>query len=160
MKKAMWAAAIGAWCAVYDAAALDARTTRTLLLDMNGLFGGTSVLMTIELIPLGENGDFCEYQANLNSPLSSPSDIEVCVLRELRTPFGPSCIANELMDFTTLVQAGPDAPFGATVCFGTDYKGDTLEHATLLLAESPAGLQGVELVSEDGSITVYPVRTP
>src|SRR5690348_8773720 len=109
MRKACLVAApvavfIGALCVAGHAAALDASLTRELSLEMGDPLG-TSTLVTIEAVtPLGADDQFCDYLVNLSS-LYAPNDTTICVLRELRTPFAPSCILNERVDFVTIVEA-------------------------------------------------------
>jgi len=138
-----------------DAAALDTGVVRRLVVDSP--IGALS-LGTMVVTALGVDGDSCGYLADIASP-ANPNDVALCVLRERRTAFAPSCIANESRDVATIIEAGSGASGGATQCGGFNLKGERYEEVSLLLTESPCGcLQGIQIIHNAGVPVIYPVR--
>ncbi len=153
MKKAlMVAAALSALSISSAATALDTNTERELQVQAFG--GSFASLGRMTFLALGRAGNYCQYLADWESPYN-PSDVQLCILDELRTAFTPSCIVNEQKDITTIVTAGPGSH--SCVCDGFNLKGETVSNVALALSEGPAGLQGVVIV--DGHVPqLYPIR--
>jgi hypothetical protein len=141
------AAALVASSIAGSAAALDVSRVANLQVDGIGLSLGV-----LTFLPLGVDGPFCDYLADWYSPYN-PNDVNICVLQELRTPFGPSCIFNERVDITTVVTSSP------SLCAGFNLKGETLP-VSLMLGESPVfGLSGVAVFGCAPLIQTYPIST-
>jgi len=128
-----------------SAMALDVGRTRVL--QVAGI--GAS-LGALTFIPLGADGSFCDYLADWASPFN-PNDVGICVMQELRTPFSPSCIANERLDIVTIVQSNFS-------CTGFNLKGESYGNVSLILGESDCGLSGVAVFPGTGISQTYPVR--
>lgn len=135
-----------------SAMALDVNVARTL--DIQGFFGFNSSLGTVTFTALGRSGQFCDYLMDWESPFN-PNDVELCILRELRTPTTPSCIRNEQRDLFTAALAGPAGP---SYCAGFNVKGESFEGIMLIFGESPLGLVGVAVIPTIIPV-VYPVIT-
>jgi len=139
------AAALVAGSIAGSASALD--VAQVVNLQVDGIGRSLGVLT---FTPLGVDGPFCDYLADWYSPYN-PNDVNICVLQELRTPFGPSCIFNERVNLSTVVSSSP------ALCAGFNLKGETFP-ASLLLGESPiSGLTGVAIFSCAGLMQTYPV---
>jgi len=144
------AAAAMAMSVSASAMALDTRKLRDLQVD--GFLGWNSSLGTAQFTALGRSGQYCEYLMSWESPFN-PNDVQVCVVREMRTPSRPSCIRNEYHDFVSIVLGGPAA---ATYCAGFNLMGADFENVTLMFGESPWGLHGVAIFPGYFPV-VYPV---
>lgn len=99
---------------------------------------------TAELVALGVVGEDCRYLMTWESPFN-PNEVELCDVRERRTPLSPACIDNRFKNFTTFVHAGPASP-AATACAGFDNLGEAFDGVSLLLGESPTSLEGALLL--------------
>lgn len=142
MKKSLIAAATLAVLSFSGtASALDTNEVRQM--RSSGL-PVQSLLGTLTFTALGAQGQYCTYLMTWESPFN-PNDVELCILRERRTPVYPSCITNSLQDITTFVSAGPGAQGGSTYCAGFDTLGISYDNVTLLTGEFSAEpiLQGV-----------------
>ena len=140
-----------------NAVALDTSVVRRLEVDAGGGAQGRLPLAALQFTALGQDGRFCDYLVDVTSATNG-NDVVLCTFRELTTPFSPSCIANELVDFVTLVEAGTGAPSGATPCAGYNLKGESFGDVTLVLGESSEGLRGIQTIATGGLPTVYPIR--
>ena len=109
MNKVVWVfgvAALGfASVGSLSASALDVGRDRTLFVDVGGQAGQGPTLGTLSFVPLGANGQFCDYLANVGSPFNV-NDVQLCILHEQRTAFFPSCVRNETADIVTILQSG------------------------------------------------------
>lgn len=157
MKKSlMLVAALAATSIAGSAAALDIRVARELVVDS---FYGTAFgsLGTLSFTALGREGNFCRYLGNWENPFN-PNDVEICIVRELITPFAPSCVVNENQDINTLLVSGSGAEMlgGQAECRGFNLKGETSE-ASLVLSENRSGLTGVAILDTAGVLAVYPI---
>jgi len=151
MKKSlMLAAAMAALSASSAATALDVNSIR--ILEIPGFYGSNNVLGVVSFTALGRVGRSCEYLMDWASPFN-PNAVSLCVVRELITPWTPSCILNEWADIPTTVLAGPA---GDTYCAGFNLKGEVFEDVTLILGESQLGLNGVAIFPSYLPV-VYPV---
>jgi hypothetical protein len=161
MKKSlMLVAALAATAFAGSALALDVDTDRELVvLGLTSISGvGTDSLGRAMFTGLGTSGGgvgsshrYCQYLMEWESPFN-PNDVQLCVVREKKTPFAPSCIANRHQDITSFLEAGSDAPSGSTYCAGFDNLGIAYDDVSLLLGER-----------EDGGISgiaVYPTGIP
>ena len=168
MKKSVLVAAALATLAISGSAmALDTSFERVLAVDAfgggglgGGLGGGGGSYLTLgslTFVPLGVNGQFCDYLANWSNPFN-PNDVGLCIVHELRTNFAPSCIVNETMDVTTAVTAGAGVAGGGP-CIGFSLKGEPSDNVSLILTEGYGGLQGIAVIPTGGIPTVYPIRT-
>jgi len=157
MKKSVLVAAALATLAVSgSASALDTSFERVLSVDAFG-GGGYLTLGSLTFVPLGVNGQFCDYLANWSNPFN-PNDVALCLVHELRTNFAPSCIVNETVDVTTAVTAGSGVSGGGQ-CTGFNLKGEAYDNVSLILTEGYGGLQGIAVIPSGGIPTVYPIRT-
>lgn len=130
-----------------SASALNVVPARVLQVD--GIYASLGALT---FTPLGVDGPFCDYLGNWYSPFN-PNDVQICVMQELRTAFAPSCIVNERVDVTTIVQSNP------ALCAGFNLKGEAFPGTSLILSESPFGLAGVVTFWCGGLGQAYPVLT-
>src|SRR5262245_22698880 len=131
MKKSLLiATALAVSSIASNAMALNVSRARILQVDGTGISLGV-----LTFLPLGVDGPFCDYLGNWASPFN-PNDVGICVLQELRTPFAPSCIVNELVDVTTILTSTVD-------CVGFDIKGQAIAGVSLVLSESVCGLSGL-----------------
>jgi hypothetical protein len=148
MKKSLLVATVLAVSSIAgSASALNVNDARVLQVD--SIHASLGVLT---FLPLGVDGPFCDYLANWYSPFN-PNDANICIMRELRTSFAPSCIVNERADFTTIVQSDPSA------CAGFNLKGENILGASLMLSETPIGLAGIATFVCGGFGQTYPVIT-
>lgn len=138
------AASLAALCSPGAATALNTQVIREV--QSAGLpfsnFLGQATFMA-----LGAQGaQFCAYLMQWQSPYN-PNDVQLCLVREQRTPVKPSCIVNSVMDIASFVSAGPGAQGGPTLCTGFDNLGVARPRVTLLLGEYPGEvpLQGVAI---------------
>lgn len=155
MKKLALLFTIAAMTAALDAAALDTRVSRRLVVDSP--FGALP-LGHLDVVALGANGDSCDYLANITHPFN-PNDVALCILKERRTAFAPSCIQNETKNVATLIESGSRASQGPSQCAGFNVKGEAYDDVSLLLTESPCGgLVGVQVIQTAGVPIIYPVR--
>lgn len=142
MKKTLLVAAALAAVSISGAAsALDTNVVRDI--RSAGLPLASS-LGSVTFTALGVSGQDCMYLAQWESPYN-PNDVELCLLREHRSPVSPSCIANSQVDLTTHVSAGPGAGGGATYCAGFDNLGVSYTDITITAGEYAVApiLQGV-----------------
>ena len=157
MKKTLVvAAALATMALSTTASALDVGFERVLAVEA---FGGQAfaTLGSLSFIPLGANGQYCDYLADWASPFN-PNDVGLCVVHELRTAFAPSCILNETVDITTAVTAGAGVA-GGGLCQGFNLKGELYDNVSLVLTEGYGGLQGIAVIPTGGVPQIYPIRT-
>jgi len=151
MKKSLMLVAAAAVLSVSSSAmAIDVNQARVL--EIQGFTGLNSSLGAVTFTALGRSGRSCEYLMDWASPFN-PNDVAICIVRELTTPWAPSCVLNEQSDIATTVLAGPAAD---SLCAGFNIKGELFDGVTLILGESQLGLQGVAIFP--GALgTVYPI---
>lgn len=156
MKKLALLITIAAATTAFDAAALDTTVTRRLVVDSPF---GELPLGTLQVVALGANGDSCDYLADITHPFNS-NDVALCVLKERRTAFAPSCIQNETENVTTIIEAGSTASGESAPCAGFNLKGEAYDDVSLLLTESPCGgLVGIQVIHQSGGVPiVYPIK--
>lgn len=139
---ALFAAALSS-----NASALDTNTARALFVD-----GLNITLGVVNFVALGATPGYCNYIMDWASPFN-PNDVGLCMVREARTAFAPSCILNERADITSIVTSD----FGS--CAGFNLKGEPVA-AQLILGEVPGfGLAGIALTGNLACPTLYPVHS-
>ena len=154
MKKSLVvAAAMAAMSITSGAMALDTISLNEL--RVQGFYGSFGSLGWATFTALGINGGFCDYLMNWSSPFN-PNDVQLCIVRELRTAATPSCIVNERVNIPTTVLAGPS---GDSYCAGFNIKGEPFVDVSLILGESFIGLTGVAIIPNWGLPTVYPIAS-
>lgn len=132
MKKSLIVAATLAALAVSgSASALDTNVVREI--RSSGL-PAMNLLGEVTFTALGVQGQYCTYLMQWASPYN-PNAVNLCILRERRTPVYSSCINNSVQDVTSFVSAGPGAQGGATFCAGFDTLGISYNNITLLAGE-------------------------
>jgi hypothetical protein len=145
MKKSMVVlSALAVLSTAGSAAALDVDVERILIVPgLTSVPGvATDILGTAVLTPLGTSGRYCQYLMEWVNPFN-PNDAELCLLRERKTAFSPSCIYNRQFDHTTTVSGGLGSPH-CTTCVGFDNLG-IADDVTLLLGEDPGGMSGIAI---------------
>jgi hypothetical protein len=106
-------------------------------------------LGTLDPLAVGRFGKHCIYHTTWENYFN-PNDVNICILRELLTPFTPSCFVNEKKDVTTTLDAGM-----YSYCAGFNIKGESKHDVVLILTERDNdGACGVSIF--DG-YDVYPV---